>query len=111
MPIYAPEAATISVDQGLFPLRVVLTASSGDPYPGLIGFGHVNPVVSSGPVVAGQEIATEAPNGSGGPHVEFMYSPSGGRSYLAFTGCSEPCGTHTPRCWRVPYDPNSAWVV
>jgi hypothetical protein len=117
--IRAPEAGTISKNGPCAPPdyacwvpgRVVLTADSGDPYPGVMGFGHVDFVVTSGHVSAGQEIATVADqtplHTNWVDHVEFMYSPSGGMTHAAFTGCSKPADP----CGEAPSNPSSPWTV
>ncbi|MDP9075513.1 MAG: M23 family metallopeptidase [Actinomycetota bacterium] len=83
--VYAPEPATIigyqpsSTDWQ--PGRLLLRLNRGGA---VIGFGHVNASLRSGPVNTNQPIATIGDQG-GNSHVEFMYSPSGGLSRSAFT--------------------------
>jgi hypothetical protein len=86
--VYAPESGTVSywdttgyAKNEWQPGRLLLALDRG----GLVGFGHVNAVVRSGHVVAGQQIASiGAPTHGWGSHVEFMYSPSGGQSHSDF---------------------------
>jgi FG-GAP-like repeat len=94
-PIYAPEAGTIiGYQQWTFndacgtawcPGRLLVQLGDHGP---IVVFGHVNPLVTSGHVDAGQEIATVAWNSGDcashvrcdprdGDHVEFMYDASG----------------------------------
>ena len=70
------------------------------------------PVVTSGRVNASDVIATEGYPQSEGcemdPHIEFMYSPTGGTTQGAFTGgCSAPADP----CGEAPSNPNSPWSV
>jgi hypothetical protein len=95
-PIYAPEVGTIiGYEQWSFhdqcgtawcPGR--LLEQLGDGSGAVVAFGHVNALVTSGPVSAGQEIGTVAWNSGNcaqsvrcdpgdGDHVEFMYDPNG----------------------------------
>ncbi|MDQ1460295.1 MAG: hypothetical protein QOI08_1779, partial [Actinomycetota bacterium] len=120
-PIDAPESGTIATDGPCkppnyscwVPGRVRLTADSGDAYPGVMGFGHVNFKVSAGQHVSvGQEIATVADQSLYGTgwanHVEFMYSPSGGLSQSAFTG---GCSAAADPCGEAPSSAHSPWTV
>lgn len=82
-PIVAPEAGVVWNYEAAngpcgdwAPGRLLLKLNRG----GVIGFGHVTPVVKDGTHVAvGQEIATVGPTIAcrGGMHVEFMYASNG----------------------------------
>ncbi len=96
--LFAPFAGRVAAYEpcppGVFcwyPGRLILT---GGPTGEAVGFGHVHPLVAVGSVVAaGQAIAEVRSDAAGGPHVEFMLSPTGvwgacgdwvdPRSYLA----------------------------
>ena len=115
-PIVAPEAGTIIGYQkssdpcwNWAPGRLLLQLNRG----GVIGFGHVSPVVSSGSVSVGQEIATIGPTQScnGGNHVEFMYAPGGCSTSSCYNysdfRCSPGCGSGTVYPLSDPLSPLS----
>jgi hypothetical protein len=116
--IRAPESGTVTAcdDPNTLncwnPGYVQIVPDAGSPYPGTIRIGHVKPLVTSGHVNAADVIAQEGtPNPNvahWNPHLEFMYSPTGGTTQGAFTGgCSAPS---TP-CGENPSNPSSPWSV